>query len=225
VGALLLVAWVVHDLRVDEPLLDLRVLARRTVLLANLATIGLGFVLFATYFLVPYLVQGSGRAGYGFGADTVQSGLFLLPAAAGQLVSGPLAPRLARLLSPKWVYALGLFLAAVAAAGLGLANGQEWLVALWTLLVGAGAGLAIGIGSDLVAEAVEPRESGIATSINSVLRRVGGGVGGQVAAALLVALAVGSVPTGSAFTTGFLAAAGASAVGVLLTLGIRSDSE
>jgi MFS family permease len=220
-GIALLAGWVMFDTRVDNPLLDLHVLAERTVLLTNLATIGLGFMLFGTYFLVPYLVQGPGSAGYGFGADTLQSGLYLLPSAVGELVTGPLAPRLAQRLPAKWVSMAGLVLAAAGDAGLAVAHARGWEVVVFTLLVGAGAGLAIGIASDLVAEAVDKERSGIATSINSVLRRVGGGMGAQVAAALLAGLVVAGHPSDSAFQVSFLSAAGMGFAGALLVAGIR----
>lgn len=220
-GIALVAGWGWHDSRVADPLLDLRVLAQRTVLFANLATIGLGFMLFSTYFLIPYLVQGSGRDGYGFGANTLQSGLFLLPAAVGQLIGGPAAARLAARLSAKWVYVLGLALAAAGDAALGLFHGSSWQIIVAGLAVGAGAGLAIGIASDLVAEAVSGEETGIATSLNSVLRRVGGGIGGQVAAALLAGVVVAGHPAGRAFTAAFLVAAVIGAAGALLACVIR----
>lgn len=219
VSPLLLVSWALYDLRVEEPLLDLHVLGERTVLLANLGAIGMGFALFETYFLVPFLVQGSGH-GYGFGADTLQSGLFLLPAAVGQLLAGPLGPRLADRISAAWTYTLGLGLLAVALAGLAFLHGHEVLVAVWTLLVGAGVGLAIDVGSDVVAEGVAEEETGIATSLNSVLRRLGGGIGGQVAAALLAGLTVAGQPTNGAFVAAFVTGAIVAAVGGALTLGI-----
>lgn len=124
VGAVLLLAWIAWDLHADAPMLDLEVLGQRTVLLANVATIGLGFAVFGLYFLIPYLVQAPAGGGLGFGADTLQSGLYLLPAAVGQLAGGPLAPRLASAIGARWVYTLGLALAAISAAGLALAHGQ-----------------------------------------------------------------------------------------------------
>lgn len=210
-GVALLAGWIAYDARAAEPLLDLGILAQRTVLLANLSTIGLGFALFGCFFLVPFLVQ------RGFGADTFQTGLYLLPAAIGQITGGPLAPRLAARLSAKWVYVLGMVLAAGSAAGLAVAHSTQWPIGLWTLLLGLGAGLAIGIGSDVVAEAVDPHESGIATALNSVLRRVGGGIGGQIAAALLTGLAAAQ----AAFTAAFWTIAGVAAVGALVAAGIR----
>jgi MFS family permease len=223
VGLALLAAWVAFDLHVDNPLLDLRVLAQRTVLLTNLATIGLGFMLFGTYFLVPFLVQGSGAGGYGLGANTLQSGLYLLPAALGELVTGPLAPRLAARLPAKWIYAAGLALAAMGDAGLAAAHRHGAEIVACTLLVGAGAGLAIGIASDVVAEAVDDEQTGIATSINSVLRRVGGGIGAQVAAALLAGLVVAGHPSDGAFQAAFWSAAGVGVVATALVAGIRPN--
>jgi hypothetical protein len=100
-GGLSLVRMLVPESEVDEPLLDPSVFTRRSLLLANLATATAGFVAFSTYFVVPHLVEGpegvsAHRAGYGFGADAAQAGLFLLPAAAGLMVMGPLSGLLTR---------------------------------------------------------------------------------------------------------------------------------
>lgn len=222
-AAALLVAWIVYDLRIDEPLLDLRVLGRRTVLLTNLASLGLGFALFATYFLVPYLVEGSSGHGYGFGVGALGAGLYLLPAALGQLATGPVAGAVGRRLSAKWLFAGGLLLVTGGTAGLAGAHDTSWLIVVWTLMVGAGTGLAIGVASVLITQTAPEHETGIATALNAVLRRVGGGIGGQIAAALLAALALGGAagPADRSFTISFAMCAAVALVGAGLAGAIR----
>jgi EmrB/QacA subfamily drug resistance transporter len=211
VSAALLAAWVVVDLRVDDPLLDLRVLVRPAVLLTNVTTLALGYVLFGTYFLLPYLVQGHGP-GYGLGAGPVAAGLYLLPSSLGQAVSGPAAGKLAERLEAKWICGAGMATVAAASALLAAFHDRPWQIAAWSLLLGLGAGPAISVVSDLVTELVEQTETGAATSLNSTLRRVGGGIGGQVGALLLATIAVSPhVPANRAFVAAFAIGACAAA--------------
>jgi hypothetical protein len=83
------------------------------------------------------------------------------------------------------------------------------------LVVGVGLGLAIGPAATLVAEGVRATETGVATSLNSVMRRVGGALGGQVAAALLAAFTLlAGEPSEGAFVIGFLVSAGVAIAGI-----------
>lgn len=221
-AAVLLAGWVVVDLRVDDPLLDLRVLARPAVLLANLVTLGLGYVLFGTFFLLPFLVTDGGAAGRGVSGGPVAAGLYLLPSALGQAVSGPAAGVLARRVAPKWIAGGGMAAVAAASALLAAWHAQPWQLVVWTLLLGLGAGAALSVVSDLVTELVEPTETGAATSLNSTLRRVAGGIGSQVGAILLVTLAVRPhAPTNEAFVIAFAIGAATAAAGAAAATAIR----
>ena len=212
VSALLLMAWIGYDLRAREPLLDLRELARRRVLLTHLATVALGVVLFGVFSLVPYLL----RAPFGPDAAPHASGLYLLPVAAGQLLCGMFADRIARRATARWTYAAGLVLAALGALGLALEHGSAVAVLVAALLTGAGAGLGIAVASAIVSREAAGTHTGVATALNSVLRRIGGGVGAQVSAALLASPAlVGQ----RGFTAAFLICAFVAAVGAVLAAG------
>lgn len=221
-GTLLLAGWVAVDLRVDDPLLDLRVLSEPAVLLTNVTTLALGYVLFGTYFLVPYLLEGPG--GHGLSAGPIGAGLYLLPSAAGQALTGPLAGRLSARVAPKWIVGAGM--AAVAAAS-GLLAGwhaQPWQLALWLFLLGAGAGAALSVISDLATSLVDQTESGAATSLNSMLRRFSGGIGSQVDALLLATLTVHPhVAANRAFVIAFGIGGGAAAGGAATALAIRRE--
>lgn len=212
-GAVLLAMWVARELRVDEPLIDLRLLARRPVLLTNLATMALGYVLFGVYFLLPYLVTEAPNSG-----GPMSAGLILLPAALGQLAAAPLSDRLANRIKVRGVFVSGLAL--VTASALGLTFAHHGLApAAWGLLLGAGTGFGIATGSTVITETAVDTESGVATAMNSVLRRVGGGIGGQVSAALVA----GAAPGGSSgmFATAFGVCAVVASAGTALTIAVR----
>ena len=77
----------------------------------------------------------------------------------------------------------------------------------------------------LIADNVDPREMGVAAGMNTVVRMIGGVIGGQVGAALLTARTIGdsSVPAESAFTITFALSAVAAliAAGIAVSIGSR----
>jgi MFS family permease len=115
-------------------------------------------------------------------------------------------------------------MAALAAASGLLAewHGRPWLLASWLLLLGAGAGAALSVISDLVTSLVDQTESGAATSLNSTLRRFSGGVGSQIDALLLATLTVHPhVAANRAFVVAFGIGGGAAAAGAGTSLALR----
>ena len=211
----LMASWVFYESRIESPLLDLRVLAAPAVLLTNLATIALGYLLFGTYFLIPHFVEEPSR--YGFAAGAAGAGLYLLPAAIGQLLTGTFSGVVERKVSPKWLLTAGLTLGGLGAAALAIWNSHPWQMVLWIFVLGCGVGFGISASGALVTGAVSEQDTGISNAINSVLRRVGGGIGGQVGAALLAAFAVAgsSMPREEAFVVAFAISAGLSLLGAL----------
>jgi MFS family permease len=234
-GLAVLAFWTWRELRVDEPLLDPSVFTRRSLLLANLATATAGFVAFSTYFVVPHLVEGpegvsAHRAGYGFGADAAQAGLFLLPAAAGLMVMGPLSGLLTRRHGAKQPFLAGTALMAIALGLLAAEHASPAPVYIALAVMGAGWGLTMGSASVLVAGSVPKQATGVSTAFNSVMRLVGGGVGGQVAAAILAAVTIDGTKAASSsaitivlWTSCALAVAGAVMAGAIPASGLSAD--
>jgi len=232
-----LVTWVVVELRVPEPMVDMRMLAKRPVLLTNLTALITGFALFGSFILIPNFVEAprglshsvAGMVDYGFGASSTQAGLYLLPGAFAGFLSGPLAGVLGRRYGSKWPLALGMLLCTIGIALLALLHDQGWQILLGMLVLGAGAPFAFAAMAKLIVDAVRPTETGVATGVNTVMRTIGGVIGGQVGAAILTAdtIAGTSVPAESAFATAFWMSAAAAFLGVglavLVTPRRRSD--
>lgn len=215
-GVAVLVAWVRHELHTHEPFIDITVLASRPVLFTNAATLLLGYVLFALYFLIPFLVSNHGH-GYGFGAGALDTGLYLLPAAVGQLAAGSASGFLTERFRTKRVFTLGMVLTSGSALWLALLHARLWEVLVAMLALGVGNGLGIGTASALITEAAHGTETGIATALNSLVRRVGGGFGSQISAALLASITVAAgAPAQRAFVIAFWICAGAGLAGTAL---------
>lgn len=179
-----------HTRRTEEPLVDLAVFRNRKVVVANLATIGLGWSLFGSYLLLPQLArQDPETAGYGLGVHSGTVGLLMLPLALAQSVCAPLAGRLSRRLPARVVFAGGLVLVTAGVAILAVTGSGTARIVVAMLLLGAGVGAALQAGSVVATEAVPSDVAGVSASVNSTVRRLAGGVGGQISTLLLVVTA------------------------------------
>ncbi len=224
-SALLFLVWGLVELRSSSPMVDMRMLAHRPVLLTNTATMVSGFALFSCFVLVPTFVQAPEARGYGFGATATQAGLFLLPTSLAILIFGPVAGLIGRRFGSKWPLAGGMLVVSLSALVLARAHDEPWQVVTASAGLGMGVGLAFAAMVALIAENVEATEMGVATGMNTVVRMIGAVVGGQVGAALLTAQTIGSTsaPAESAFTTTFALSAVAALVASLVALSITSS--
>ncbi|WP_033341566.1 MFS transporter [Catenuloplanes japonicus] len=222
-GVVALVVFIVVEMRVREPLIDMRLLAIRGVWTANLVALIFGFAMFGTFVLVPTLLQLPAATGYGFGKSVSEAGLFLLPTTLTMVVFGPLAGMLVRRFGPK----LPLFLGAVAVTGAfllpALAHGELWQIVASGLLTGAGIGLAFAAMSNAVIEAVPAGQTGEASSVNAIARTIGSSIGTAVIAAVISSHSTPQgLPTDDAFTVGFWVCAGVAVLAIAAALAVPS---
>jgi EmrB/QacA subfamily drug resistance transporter len=223
-----LVAWVLVELRVREPLVDMRMLARRTVLMTNLTALIAGFAMFCTFVLVPNFVETpkglpgplAGLVGYGFDASATRAGLYLLPCSLVLLFAGPVAGLLGRRIGMKWPLSIGMLLVGASSASLAAWHDAPWQVLAAMPVLGVGVGVAFAAMATLVTQAVRPTETGVATGMNTVMRTVGGVIGGQVGAALLATYTIGrtDIPAETGFVAAFVVGAVAGVVGAALAV-------
>jgi len=221
VSALALVAWGYVETRVSDPMVDMRMLARRPVFFANLTGLIAGFAMFGSFVLVPNFVQIPERlAGYGFGASATTTGLYLVPAAVAGFLMGPLAGVLGRRWGSKWPLSIGMALAAVALAMLAEWHDEPWQVVAAMLVFGLGIPMTFAAMANVIVTSVRPTETGVATAMNTVMRTIGGVVGGHVGAAILTAKTIEGVgiPEESAFATAFWISFAGAAVGAGVAL-------
>jgi MFS family permease len=215
-GALLVVAWVRHELRSDDPLVDMRMMALRGVWTTNLAAFLLGVGMYASIALLPALVELPSATGVGFGGSVTAAGLFMLPTAAPQLIVGPLTGRIARRIGSRAQLLIGVGLMLAAYLFLTVAHRHAWQLILATTALGLGLGFGLGALANLIVVAVGPRQTGVATAMNTVTRTLGGAFGAAIVAECL---ARGGSLDGD-FALAFAACAGALALGIGAVLAI-----
>ncbi|MFJ4166883.1 MFS transporter [Microbacterium sp. NPDC089698] len=219
-AAALLALWVAWELKNPAPLVDLRVTARRQVLLTNLASLIFGFAMFAMSLVLPQLLQAPTTTGYGLGQPMLVVGLVMAPSGLVMMAVAPLSARISRAAGAKVSLMIG---AAIVAAGYGLNimfMSELWHIVLVSMIIGAGIGLAYGAMPALIMAAVPMSETAAANSLNTLMRSIGTSISSAVAGVILaqMVLTVGPtvVPTQDAFRI-VLAASAASAV-VALTI-------
>lgn len=183
-------AWGWWELRTRQPLVNLRTLARRQLLLTNLASVVFGFAIFAMSLVLPQILQLPVATGYGLGQSLLVVGLVLAPSGLVMMAMAPISARITRTAGPKTTLMVG---AVVVATGYG--SGVFLMSTIWELvlvssLIGAGIGLAYGSMPALVMAAAPVSETASANSVNTLMRAIGTAVSSAVAGLVLTEMTV-----------------------------------
>jgi MFS family permease len=184
-GAVVLTIWARYELRVPQPLVDMRMMRLRGVWTTNVTALMVGFGMFGSFLLVPQFVEMPESAGFGFGATVTEAGLYLLPSAAVMLVAGPMAGWLGNRLGSRTPLLIGIGLVASGFVQLALLHDEPWHILLNSVLTGAGIGLAFASMATLIVDAVPQTQTGVATGMNTIMRSIGGALGAQIAASIV----------------------------------------
>ncbi|WP_460061893.1 MFS transporter [Streptomyces sp. YKOK-I1] len=184
-AAVVLLLWGLFELRVRQPLVDLRTTARRQVLVTNLASLAFGFSMFAMSLVLPRLLQLPEATGYGLGRSLLTAGLVMAPTGLVMMATAPLSALVSGARGPKTTLMIG---AVTVAAGYGLGvvlMDAVWQLVLVSCVVGAGIGFAYGAMPALVMGAVDPSETAAANSLNTLMRSIGTSTASAVAGVIL----------------------------------------
>ncbi|WP_438354953.1 MFS transporter [Microbacterium sp. CJ88] len=213
-GILVLLLWGWYQLRASEPLLDLRVAARRPVLLTNLASVAMGFSLFASNVVYPQQLELPVETGVGFGLSLVAASLIVMPSGLVMMVLSPFSGRLAGTVGPKLLLVLGA-IALIVAYGFTLLFDQEvWQLLVANIIIGVGIGFGYAAMPMLIMRSVPQSETGASNGLNALFRSLGTSTAAAVVGAVLAGYSTtfqgAPVPTATGFTIsyvlGFIAA-------------------
>ena len=195
--------WIVVELRSRNPLIDMAMMRVRGVWTANLAAFLLGGGLYACFLLLPQFAQLPKSTGFGYGASVVTAGLFLLPCALGMGTLGSMAGRVDRRFGSRRALIAGAAISAAACGWLAVTSRHPDAMLLTSTLLGVGIGLAFAALGNLIVQAVPPEQTGVASGMNTVLRTLGGALGGQIAATFVAANTIDGLPALTGFTRTF----------------------
>ncbi|MET8032324.1 MFS transporter [Streptomyces sp. NPDC005345] len=186
VGAVVvLVAWGAWELRTRDPLVDLRTTGRPRVLLTNVASIFVGFGMYASMLIIPQLLQFPEATGYGLGQSMLAAGLWMAPGGIMMMIVSPFGGKLTDARGPKFTLVCGVLIIALG-YGLSLAlMSTAWGLMLVGMVVSSGVGLAYGSMPALIMSSVPLSETAAANGFNTLMRSLGTSVGSAVVGVVL----------------------------------------
>lgn len=221
-GAVILILWGVFELRVRDPLVDLRVAVRRPVLFANLASITVGFAFFGSQAVLPQLIVAPSDTGVGFGQTLLVASLCLMPTGVIMFLMSSVAARFSARTSPRWSVALGCVIVTVAYVVAMFAMSEIWQILVIATLLGFGVAFAYAAIPLLIMRSVPSTETAAANGLNAVMRSLGSTLASAILGLLLASSAVPigdhAVPSADAFQLCFAIAACATIFGALAAL-------
>jgi len=225
-AAVVLLVWGIFELRVADPLVDLRVTARPVVLLTNVATVVVGFAMYAQALLIPQLLQLSAATGYGLGQDMLAMGLWMMPGGFVMMLASSLGSRLSHARGPKATLVAGAVVIALGYLVATLLMGTTWGLMAAGAVINGGVGLAYGAMPALIMGSVPLSETASANSVNTLMRSVGTSASAAVVGVVLAHLTTDldgvPLPSEAGFQVGLLLGAGAALAAALVATAIPS---
>ncbi|MDX2934403.1 MFS transporter [Streptomyces ipomoeae] len=212
-AAVLLLFWGFWELRTRDPLVDLRTTAHPRVLLTNIASILVGFGMYAQALISPQLLRLPEATGYGLGQSMLAMALWMAPAGLMMMALSPLGGKLTDARGPKFTLITG---SVVIATGYGLSlvlMGSTWGLLIVSVVVSAGVGVAYGAMPALIMSTVPLSETASANSFNTLMRALGtstaAAVVGVVLAQMTTTLGGFTLPSEDGFRVGLMIGGGA----------------
>ncbi|MET8905346.1 MFS transporter [Streptomyces sp. NPDC004538] len=189
-AVVILLGWGRWELRTPRPLVDLRTTARRQVLFTNLASIAVGFSMFAMSLVLPQLLQLPEATGYGLGRSLLTAGLVMAPSGLVMMAFAPVSAKVSKSRGPRVTLMIG---ALIVAGGYGLnivLMSEVWHLVLVSCVIGAGIGFTYGAMPALIMGAVPAGETAAANSLNTLMRSIGTSVASAIAGVILAQMTV-----------------------------------
>ena len=223
-AAILLVAFVVIEMRVAHPLLPLRVVLDRNRGGAYLASLLVGSAMLGTFLFLTYFFQGT------LGYSALRTGFAFLPFSGGIILGAGVASRLLPRFGPRPLMVVGLLLGSVGLVWftrLGVDSTYLAHVLLPEIIVSFGMGTAFVPMSSTALIGVDPNDAGVASALVNTTQQVGSSLGtallntiaASAAAAYLVAHAHSVGVARAAVVHGYTTAFTVSALILLLAAG------
>jgi MFS family permease len=217
-AAVFLAAWIVVELRVAAPMIDLRLFRQPDVFLAHVASFAVGMLLFLCLSVSSLISQAPVSTGYGAGIPVFWAGLVIVPFSVGTFAAGRAFQILLRRFDAPALLPIGAFLLTLALTSLSIGHNQLWQLVLGILLCGLGTGVMFGALPLLLSRRVERTELGSAVGFNMVLRTAGNSFGSAIPSAVIGATMTASlIPSAHGIRLTFVLGA---AIAVLVTLAL-----
>ncbi|MGO9322012.1 MAG: MDR family MFS transporter [Solirubrobacteraceae bacterium] len=187
-GLVLCAVFCWHALRVERPLLDIRLYANRVFGAASLTTFGLGAALFGAMILVPLYYQEVRHE------SVIVTGLLTGPQGLGMLLVMPFMGRMTERFGGGRVAIVGVSILSITTIPLAFVAASTSILSISLVLLvrGVGIGFAFVPAMSAAFASLRPDQLSDATPQLNVLQRIGGAIGTAVLAVVLQRASAGA---------------------------------
>lgn len=181
-GLALLVLFVLRQLRMPVPMIDVRLFRVRAFTGAVVTDLLSVFSLVGAMFALTQFLQ------LVVGLSIIQSALWMMPQAAVSATAGFIAAALVKRISTSIIVSTGVLITAGGFAMLLTLtpDTQPWQIAIALCLVGLGAGVGLTLTNDLIMSSVRPEQSGQAAAISETAYELGTAFGTAILGSVLL---------------------------------------
>ncbi len=203
-GLLLLIPMVIYERRYSrngrEAIFDIKLLSQRNVLVANIALTIAGMGMYLSMQALSYKFETPSP--YGFGLSILGTGISMVSFAIGMILFSVITGRIILNIGIKPLAVAGSFLSAI--GFFLLAESPDYYMTLLDeFIIGSGMSIMNSSVINLLVLSVDPKDMGLATSMNSTFRYIGSSVGAPVAGSVLSFYTVSSIVKTSSGITRF----------------------
>src|SRR5437867_5710734 len=172
-SAVTLTWLVVHELRTDDPVVDLRVFKARSYAVGVFLMTVMGFVLYGSLVLLPIMLQTL------FGYPSLQAGIAMAPRGIGSFFMMPITGLMTGRFDPRRLLTIGFVIGGGTLLWLSTLNLQAgyWDIFWPQLIQGAGMSLLFVPLTTVAMDSIPRERMGNARSLFNLMRNIGGSIG------------------------------------------------
>jgi MFS transporter, DHA2 family, multidrug resistance protein len=181
IAAVLLTAFIIHEIYSRNPVVDLRVFKDHTYSIGIVMMTIVGFVLYGSLVLLPIILQTL------LGYSSLHAGITMAPRGIGSLLFMPILGIVVNRIDPRKIIALGSLICAGTLFWFGFLNlnAGYWDFFWPQFLMGMSMSMLFVPMTMLAMHSIPKEEMGNATSIFNLMRNIGGSIGIAAAATML----------------------------------------
>ena len=213
VGLLSLAVWAFYELRIEHPLVNLRLMKHRPVLTANITGLLISVIMYLALVTISQLVL---NPTFGFGATIFVTGLTIVPLSVFSSGTSRFLPRLEESIGIRKIIPLGGSLLAVAMLFFAATSSQLWQAFVTMGILGVALGFTFAAMPGLIVRSAAPDETSSALGLYQVSRLIGSALGSGLAITFLRAFGDNGVPDLSSYRATALATAGIALLAAVL---------
>lgn len=234
-GLILVSSFFIFENKVAVPLIQLKLLKIRSVLLANLITIVTGMANYLVFFAVVYYAELP--APFGLGFDAFATGLTLAPGTVVMLITGPLAGKLLPKTGPKPILVTGASISILSFVLFMINRGSQAVLAVDAMLAFAGIVALIVPIVNMISLSLPEESIAVGQGLNTSLKKLGSAIAPVLTTTIMASFSVpltrivngktiviGSVPSASAFNIIFSVGIVLAVSCILLSLAIKNGT-